>query len=266
MRGIICEEEQEEWIVCKALASNSKWRPSELVRLGLEVLETGCKTWKCCRTLIRMGQSEYAKRNRTVPFKRAVEDALASRTHLRPATLTMFRQVIRRLMRKSDVKNKSVRTITPEYCKQILEKSFMTPRQRRKGRSVLSVVLTHSCKRGWCDLNVVEKVDVQYIKEQTVHPLSVPACEILLQICKELYDGSCLPAVGIMMFAGVRPTELERLTWDDINLAEQLIKISPTHSKTGVARHVSILPPLEHLLTTYAPAKACSRQLATQMA
>ncbi len=255
---MIDHEEHEEWTACKVLAKNSNWKPSELIRLGLEVLETGCKTWKSCRTLIQLGQDEYDKRNRTVPFKKAAEDALACRTHLRPATLTMFRQVLRRMFRKSDLKNKSVRTITPAYCNRILASCFETPRQKRKGRSVLSVILAHSLKRGWCDRNEIEKVDVPYVREQTIHVLSVEHNITLLEVAKAMFHGEALCPVAIMMFAGIRPTELERLSWQHVNLQEKLISVPPTHSKTGGARHVSILPALESILikhATYSPDK-----------
>ena len=58
----------------------------------------------------------------------------------------------------------------------------------------------------------------------------------------------CLPAVGLMLYAGVRPDEMLRLIWQDIDWEEAQLCISPRHSKTGGARHVPLGLPLLRLL------------------
>ena len=47
-----------------------------------------------------------------------------------------------------------------------------------------------------------------------------------------------------MLWAGVRPAELARLTWDDIDWQEKVINMRPHHTKTGGCRHVTIHPVL----------------------
>lgn len=47
-----------------------------------------------------------------------------------------------------------------------------------------------------------------------------------------------------MLYAGIRPHEVERLTWAQIDLENETIAIEARHSKTGGSRSVTIHPPL----------------------
>ena len=62
----------------------------------------------------------------------------------------------------------------------------------------------------------------------------------------------CLPTLGILMFAGIRPREVHRLTWKDIDLEENSITIHSLCSKTDVVRQVEICSALQRLLTPFA--------------
>lgn len=86
------------------------------------------------------------------------------------------------------------------------------------------------------------------VREQRVHVLEPQEINTLLKAA-ELYEGgSCLPAVGLMLYAGIRPHEVVRLNWEHIDLEQGFISILPRHSKTGGARRVSILKPLKRIL------------------
>ena len=52
----------------------------------------------------------------------------------------------------------------------------------------------------------------------------------------------------MMLYAGIRPHEVERLTWESVDVQEECICVRPQHSKTGGARRVTILAPLASLL------------------
>ena len=53
-----------------------------------------------------------------------------------------------------------------------------------------------------------------------------------------------------MLYAGIRPHEVARMGWEDIDMDGLSICIAPQHSKTGGARLVSIQAPLLRLLQT----------------
>ena len=52
----------------------------------------------------------------------------------------------------------------------------------------------------------------------------------------------------MMLYAGIRPHEVARLTWAQVDVRERAIYILPQHSKTGGARRVTIHKPLLHIL------------------
>jgi len=55
----------------------------------------------------------------------------------------------------------------------------------------------------------------------------------------------------MMLYAGIRPHEVARLTWAQVDLREQAIYILPQHSKTGGARRVTIHKPLLRILRAH---------------
>ena len=74
-----------------------------------------------------------------MPFSQAVRASLEARKHRRPRTLQEIRYMAARMMKKCpELARKQVRSITPEDCGRYLRKSFSTPRQRHKGRLILS--------------------------------------------------------------------------------------------------------------------------------
>ncbi len=52
----------------------------------------------------------------------------------------------------------------------------------------------------------------------------------------------------MMLYAGIRPHEVARLSWEQVDIGGRTISILPQHSKTGGARMVSIHAPLLRLL------------------
>lgn len=54
-------------------------------------------------------------------------------------------------------------------------------------------------------------------------------------------------------FAGIRPTEARRLTWDAVGTEEDVISVRSRHSKTGGTRHITLRPVLRAWLDYLCP-------------
>ncbi|HZM06003.1 MAG TPA: tyrosine-type recombinase/integrase, partial [Candidatus Saccharimonadales bacterium] len=65
-------------------------------------------------------------------------------------------------------------------------------------------------------------------------------------------DADFLPVLAIGAFAGLRTAEIERLAWEDIDLAGRIIKIGASKSKTASRRIVPIHDNLAEWLADYA--------------
>lgn len=199
---------------------------------------------------IRLGGEALADREKSVSFSQAVRASLEARKHRRPRTLQEIRCMAARMMKKCpELARKQVRSITPEDCGRYLRKSFSTPRQRHKGRLILSGILNYSLKRGWCRRNAAFLVPPPILREKRIRALSLYEAKRLLHTAEQLFRGECLPACALMLYAGIRPHEVKRLTWKHINLKSGLVSLAPTHTKTGGSRHVSILPVLGSILS-----------------
>lgn len=212
-------------------------------------MEVGRGRFKRAIKCVQMGEEELKRQEKTVTFEKAVEAALEARKERRPRTQSDFRYMTRRFMKRcKGLAQRWVRGIRSEECARYIEEAFDTPSQRAKARRVLSGVFGTAVKRGWCSENPVSRVEVPQVKEKQIDVLKPQEIDSLLQSARQYEGGKCLVAVGLMLYAGIRPHEVARLGWEDIDIAGRSIYIAPQHSKTGGARMVSIQPPLMRLL------------------
>ncbi len=171
-----------------------------------------------------------------------------------PRTLADIRYYTRRLMRECPgLAERPLRAMGTAECSALLERVYPTPSQRRKARAILSGVFRTAQRRGWCGENPVRQVDVPVVRESEIAPLALPEVQQLLATAQRAEHADCLPALGLMLYAGVRPEEVTRLNWQDIDEEEHEIVIRPRHSKTGGGRHIAICPALRRLLHGWRP-------------
>ena len=192
------------------------------------------------------------KQEKTSTFAKAVEAALNARGHRRTRTIYDFRYFTRRFMKRCPgLAKRRVRAITPQECTRYIEMAFDTPRQRLKARLILSGVFSTAIKKGWCSSNPVAQVEVPRVVEKQVPVLTPQEIKDLRQAAERYQGGSCAAAVGMMLYAGIRPHEVARLSWAQVDLRERAIYILPQHSKTGGARRVTIHKPLLRILRAH---------------
>ncbi len=232
----------------------------EAAQVACAAIRAGRGKMKRTMRCIAVGEDELKRQERTVSFDKAVEAALEARQHRRARTLCDFRYVMRRFLKRCPgLARRRVRSITPMECAAYIEAAFDTPRQRQKARLTLSGVFSTAMKRGWCSENPVARVEAPRVVEKTVPILTPEEAEQLVQAAREYKGGICLPAVGLMLYAGIRPHEVARLRWADVDLAGKRVIIAPQHSKTGGARPVTLLRPALHLLRAGCPHPAPQR-------
>lgn len=217
--------------------------------LAREVVRVGRGNERRARRCIALGAEALKSAERTVSFATALDAALEARQDRRSRTLSDFRYIARRFMKLCPgLAERRVRSITPGECDEYLQQAFDTPRQRVKAHAILSGIFRTAQCRGWCGENPMLYVEKPRVKEAPIAILTQEEIQRLLRTAESYEDGVCLPAVGLMLYAGLRPHEVARLCWEDISLEQRTIRIQPRHSKTGGARCVTIHPPLERLL------------------
>ena len=239
------EQEQAAVAILRATGANI----IEAALVAKSALEAGRGQIKRAMKCVRLGAEELKRQEKTVTFEKAVAAALEARKERRARTKSDFRYVTRRFMKRcKGLAQRRVRSIRSEECARYIEAAFDTPSQRAKARRVLSGVFGTALKKGWCSENPVARVDAPRVVEKRIEILSPNEIERLLRAAAEYERGRCLSAVGMMLYAGIRPHEVARLTWEQVDMAGKSICILPQHSKTGGARMVTIQPPLLRLL------------------
>ena len=252
MRAAMKVELTREEMAALAVLKSAGEDLMEVAIIAKEAMEAGRGKLKRARRCIAAGVEELKKQERTVSFERAVDFALEARRERRVRTVYDFRYFTRRFMKRCPgLARRKVRAISPQECARYIEMAFDTPRQRQKARLILSGVFGTAVKRGWCSENPVARVEAPRVVEKPVPILSPQEIKDLRQTAEAYQDGSCAVAVGMMLYAGIRPHEVARLTWAQVDLRERAIYILPQHSKTGGARRVTIHKPLMKILRRY---------------
>ena len=222
------------------------------MRLARELIErvispdlNGIPLLNRCREIIALGNEAYQRACKSVSFEQVVAVSLHERADRRRRTTCEIRSICQRLMRSHpDLAAKRLRDFTAEQCREALEDVFRTDLQFIKARAVLHAIFACGMRHGWCSSNPVDAVPRPTLHEAEVEPLPWPDLRKLLLTAGLPEHRCCKPAVGIMLWAGVRPAELTRLRWEDIDWQEKVISLRPCHSKTGGCRHITLHPVL----------------------
>jgi integrase len=141
--------------------------------------------------------------------------------------------------------NKTPNTITPTH----LEHWFA---QRKWTRSTIDGVIakigpffTWCVREGYCESNPCKAVKRPRSDDSPPAIFTPTEAQKLLQAALR-YDRRLIPYLAIGLFAGVRPLEIERLTWADIS--DRYIEITAAKAKTRQRRLVSLLDNLKEWL------------------
>jgi integrase len=113
---------------------------------------------------------------------------------------------------------------------------------------MLHGVFNFAIRKEFCDKNQISQIPKKRIVEKEIVPLSLPKIRKLYKSAESNFSGECVVPFALMLWAGIRPKEVRRLRWKDIDLTENIITITSQNSKTGGTRHITILPVLKKIL------------------
>lgn len=196
--------------------------------------------------IYRMGLAAWQQAHRSVTLRAAAEQYVHSKPYLRPRTLAERRQIFNRISAALPaLMKKRLSDLTAEDCHRLLEAPFPTAGGRNKARRHLGGLLRYAAQRGWCSRNnPFSLIPPERLQERTITVLTIPQVEALLAALRQPAYRACTPAVLLMLWGGIRPYEVARLHWEDIDLTERLVYLRPQHTKTGGARQVTVHPVL----------------------
>lgn len=225
---------------------------SDALRLAREIIERvgegelrGILLLNRCREIITLGCEAYRDANNSVTLLFAITKSLQERAERRARTRYELRNICTRLLHANpEMAKLQLRHLCADQCREALERVFRSKHQFIKARAVLHSVFACAQRHGWCVHNPVDAIPRPELHEAEVAPMGWQELRRLLATAAQAEHRCCMPALGLMLWAGVRPAEVTRLHWEDIDWQEKVISLRPRHSKTGGARHVTLYPVL----------------------
>jgi len=220
----------------------------DVVRLFVEAAEEGGLVGKTreeviagFRRVVRAGAKAVKEEEMTLPFGEVVRRSLELRAGRRKSTVYDLRSYAGRMVRHKDWAEKPLRGIGVEECREMLKEVFgHSDCALRKGRAILHSLFAFGMRQGWCARNPVDAIDAPQVVEKRIEPLTGTQIARLMEACKEPDMQDMEAAVVLMLWCGVRPAEVQRLTWAEVDAQEGVVYIPPQHSKTGGARIVPL--------------------------
>lgn len=246
----------EEWEECVKLLLPYGLDLFEVVKAYSGMIEELGGDSQEVQSCFRLGLNLKRQAERSVTWKEAVKELFVLREEVqkrKPHTIAQIKHITNRVERlRPDFVEKMLCYITGDDCREMIAECFTTPKQRDNARRVLSGIFTYGIKRDWCKDNPMKKLDPIVQQEKEIRALTPRQVRALFEAAPE----DCIPALALMTFAGIRPEEVTRLTWEDVDFSERVVSVRGISSKTGGTRHVTMPLNLVSWLLQHRPQKA----------
>ena len=172
-----------------------------------------------------------------------------SKQHLRPDSIRDIRCIGNKLLKaKPELGKRNFSELSVSECEEWINSEFSTPSQHNKARAMLHGLFEFALRREWCDKNPIKRIERRKVIEKEIQPLKLHEVKRLIKTAQN-ESPSCGVAAALLVYTGIRPREVVRLTWRDIDTEEQTITVRSQCSKTGGVRQVEIPPALNRILT-----------------
>lgn len=222
-------------------------RLRDLARIALETAEAMGDEGKQKLDINRMreimlaGVKAVKDAENTVTFEEAAWESIRARSSLRETTLRDLKYYIRRFLKVKGVAERPLRAMSTKECRELLQKVVgHSASSYVKGRSVLHSVFSFGIRREWCDVNPVSRIELPKTEEKPIVPLTLDEVERLQKTVQRPEFREMRLSLNLMLYGGIRPTEVSRLSVDDINWTDKQVIIRSKTSKTGGGRIIPL--------------------------
>ena len=215
--------------ILDAKPSDSKLTDAQFI---LKVIEVGLRNVRAKEMPLADGLALYLK----------------SKQHLRPDSIRDIRCMGNRLLRtKPELGGRNFSELNVSECEEWLNAAFHTNPQFNKARTMLHGLFEFALRREWCDKNPIKRIERRKVVEKEIQPLKLAETKRLIKIA-QCESPEYAVVAALLVYTGIRPREVRRLTWRDIDTEEKTITVRSQCSKTGGVRQVEIPPALGRIL------------------
>ena len=223
---------------------------NDIARLAIETAEElGERTqglsrnevMRLLRRVIRAGVAAVQREDQTVTFEEAAWASVAERSERRATTQRDLRHFVRRMLRVEGIAQRPLRAMSTKECRELLEKAFgNSAHSFNKGRAILHSIFAYGQRQEWCGENPVARIEARRVQEKEIVPLKPEEVRRLEQAAQLPEHRDMQLSLHLMLYSGVRPAEVCRLSLHHIRLNEGRVIIPAQSSKTGGGRVIPL--------------------------
>lgn len=243
-----------EYISAKKILSKTGISVLDAARIAKNILDAKPNNFNLtvlqfCAKVVAMGLQHI--RTKEMTFADGFALYLKSKQHLRPDSVRDIRCIGNRLLRTSpEFGKRNFSELSVAECEEWLNAAFHTNPQFNKARTMLHGLFEFALRREWCDKNPIKRIERKKVVEKEIQPLKLTETKRLIKTAQRESPVYAIVA-ALLVYTGIRPREVRRLTWRDIDTEEKTITVRSQCSKTGGVRQVEIPPVLNRLLITH---------------
>ena len=240
-----------KYISAKRILTGTDVSVLDAARIAKNILDTKPKDFaltdlQFCAKVIEVGLRHI--RTKEMNFAAGFALYLKSKQHLRPDSIRDIRCIGNRLLRtKPELGSRNFSELSVSECEEWLNAVFRTPSQFNKARTMLHGLFEFALRREWCDKNPIKRIERKKVIEKEIQPLKLAETKRLIKTAQRESPIYAI-AAALLVYTGIRPREVRRLTWRDIDTEEKTITVRSQCSKTGGVRQVEIPLVLNRLL------------------
>lgn len=243
-----------EYISAKRILTGTDVSVLDAARIAKNILDAKPKNFaltdlQFCAKVIEVGLRHIRTKEMSLADGFALY--LQSKQHLRPDSIRDIRCIGNRLLRITpEFGKRNFSELSVTECEEWLNAAFHTDSQFNKARAMLHGLFEFALRREWCDKNPIKRIERKKVVEKEIQPLKLSETKRLIKTAQRESPEYAIVA-ALLVYTGIRPREVRRLTWRDIDTEEKTITVRSQCSKTGGVRQVEIPPVLNRLLITH---------------
>lgn len=192
--------------------------------------------------------AETERRQQSISVTELAEMVIANR-RAKGRRLSHIRDLETRLRRFAGTfGNSIVAVLTAQEIDRWIQSLKVGPQSQNNFRTVLGAMWNFALRHGYAAVNVIKDIEKASVDRDSIPTFTVDQLARLLAAAPLEY----LPVLAIGAFAGVRPEEINRLRWEDIDFEEGTIQVNASVAKTRKKRFAEIPANLAAWLRPYA--------------
>lgn len=249
----ITRELQEHGTLARQLSTSQRWVAAECFRLMAQVTSGDPSE---LLYVVR----EHLKRHPQGGMARTLDDvrkecvAKKTKGNRRERYVKDFDYKMRCLV--AAIGNKPISTITTEDFETEIARHKWAPGTVHSYVQSWKVLFNFAVKRGYRPDNPLDKIELP--ERDQFEPQIFAVDDVRRMMALTLFDDidpmlpACQPYLAIGIFAGIRPEEIERLSWDEVDMVNGTITILGAKAKCRARRIVDMSPNLLSWLRPWA--------------